>query len=767
MVFVKALEIPKEEMQIQKTLDYLYSLKQKIPESARNIISALDYAIKSYEAAAASWKTGDKKGAFIFQQNAAQSYAFAVSKISGYENDTAGLAVIDATIAGATKLRDEIRKTTQTYLDEDSTPVNMRKPLMQQGIANISLLNQIIDDAQKQKKIVEENGIAVAKDLQKFSHSWGVAFSAVAKSFEAGELAREAMFCERLLGAESKAVEKTFRDAAAAFTRIAENAFNLRSTEKLEQDIKSAFADMADAFSNSDSFLKNRIESMTNQMAYWMIAQVRGVQPEFTPTQIEAAQRNYSMIAIAFFNIEGETRREGAYNLAIRNFRTVRDITGKTGQERIRAEETYKDTRRMLEDYIPAEIQSTKNFNTMMNLTKLVTSFVLPVYGLGLAFHNIYEQYKRMGNVRGIDISLAAAGIVVPGLGKLGKRGKTLAALVGLTAFGAGTVVGVNDLYKSIQAFRQQNPGQELDTNKLIELSAQAAAVLYPLGYPARAAYQGIKEVKPRLRQIVPKVKERIINFYEQEEGAVIISGDAKKSKVTPRIPEIYQEIKTAVDNLKLPGLEEGETLYLLDSGKIPIDIQKKLSADNDIIKIVVNEEAYYVSKKEFPPGFPPAKEFRVTKNFIEVKNVFIIDTSYVIKLIESNAGVYESLKELADIGDVIITRQVLEEVKAHTKQTRQLVKRENVSELFRTINEGIISLEKTELTEELMRELSEKMKKVSDKKNSRVGKGDASIYEIAKIATDLYERVSVFSADQDVVDLLRDLKNIQVQAER
>ncbi|MEK6981968.1 MAG: hypothetical protein AABX38_03480 [Candidatus Micrarchaeota archaeon] len=499
-----------EELAVQKTLTDLRTLRVKVPEPAKAVLSNLDYAIKSYEAAAESWKKGDKKEALIFQQNGAQSYTFAISKIPEYERDMAGMAAVKGTIQSASSLRDEIRKSTQAALNDESTPADVRKSVMQQGIANVALLNQIIEDAQKQMKIVEKDGVEGAKDLQKISPSWSVSLSAVNRSFQLSELAMQARSCERLSGSEAKAVEKELRDAAAAFTKIAENAFNLKSPEKLESDIKTAFDKMASAFSNRDSFLKNRVEGITNQMRYWMVAQVRGTQPEFTPTDVEAAERNYMQISTVFLNIEGQSKREGAYNLAIRNFRTVRDMKGKIGAERERAEESAIATKRMLEDYIPAEIQSTKNFNTMTNLTKLATSFAFAPVGIALAFHGIYEQYERTGSVRGVDVGLAAAGVVVPGLGKLGKSGKTLAAAVGLTAFGVGTAVGVNDLYKSIQAFKQQNPGQELDANKLIELSAQAASVLYPLGHPARAAIGGIKSAAPKLKTIIPKLTEGV-----------------------------------------------------------------------------------------------------------------------------------------------------------------------------------------------------------------------------------------------------------------
>lgn len=150
-------------------------------------------------------------------------------------------------------------------------------------------------------------------------------------------------------------------------------------------------------------------------------------------------------------------------------------------------------------------------------------------------------------------------------------------------------------------------------------------------------------------------------------------------------------------------------------------------------------------------------------------RRVFLLDTCYLRRLISSGHGIYESLKRLSAHGDIIITSQVLGELERQVKFERPRAEAAGIlGELHRAFNEGIAMMERVEVPEEEVERLSGLMASASEKGNSRVGKGEASIFKIAKIIRGLYGSMHVLTQDSDVNVLKRALGfgEMQVAAE-
>ena len=139
-------------------------------------------------------------------------------------------------------------------------------------------------------------------------------------------------------------------------------------------------------------------------------------------------------------------------------------------------------------------------------------------------------------------------------------------------------------------------------------------------------------------------------------------------------------------------------------------------------------------------------------------KKVFVLDTCYLIRLAQSGYGIYRSLEELADKGDVIITEQVFDEFKKHST-------RNEMGELCRAIfHSGIVKKERIEVTAEKQEELSSLMRTLSEKNNSRLGAGDSSIIVLTEILGDLYDRTVILSDDSDVHLLIPRKNGVSVE---
>lgn len=134
---------------------------------------------------------------------------------------------------------------------------------------------------------------------------------------------------------------------------------------------------------------------------------------------------------------------------------------------------------------------------------------------------------------------------------------------------------------------------------------------------------------------------------------------------------------------------------------------------------------------------------------------VFLLDTCYLRRLIESGHGVYESLKRLSAHGDVIITGQVMGELERQMKFERPRNEAAGIlAEFHRAFGEGVVQMERVEVTPEELGALSEKMAGASLKGNRRVGLGEASIFKIADVLRGLYGTIHVLSQDSDVETL-------------
>ncbi|MEM4359610.1 MAG: hypothetical protein QXT45_03705 [Candidatus Bilamarchaeaceae archaeon] len=145
-------------------------------------------------------------------------------------------------------------------------------------------------------------------------------------------------------------------------------------------------------------------------------------------------------------------------------------------------------------------------------------------------------------------------------------------------------------------------------------------------------------------------------------------------------------------------------------------------------------------------------------------KEVFVLDTCYLIRLARSGYGVYTTLKQLSEKGDVIVTRQVVDEFQRNA-QTKRDIKKEDVAELYRAINEGIVSQENIAVSKEEHQELSRRMQEKSHKKNRRLGLGDASIAILTDVLKGLYQKINIISEDSDLFVLLPTSEGVNIRS--
>lgn len=132
---------------------------------------------------------------------------------------------------------------------------------------------------------------------------------------------------------------------------------------------------------------------------------------------------------------------------------------------------------------------------------------------------------------------------------------------------------------------------------------------------------------------------------------------------------------------------------------------------------------------------------------------LFLIDTCYLIELSKSSVGLYNSLKNLSKKGEVIITEEVVMEFQRNA-QTKKDVRKNDVAELYRAINDRIVTKERIWVSQEEHANLSNRMKECSEKHNERLGQADASIIVLADIMKELYSKVLIFSKDKDIETL-------------
>lgn len=151
-----------------------------------------------------------------------------------------------------------------------------------------------------------------------------------------------------------------------------------------------------------------------------------------------------------------------------------------------------------------------------------------------------------------------------------------------------------------------------------------------------------------------------------------------------------------------------------------------------------------------------------------------LLDTCYLRRLAASGYGMYESLKRLRENskGEIIVTSQVMEEFSRQMKSPSRHVPRAEaakpLSELYRASREGILKIENCNISDEEMKRLSRLMESTSDKGNSRLGAGEASLFLVAQKLREALSEVSIVSTDSDVPTLIGALgwKDVSVCAE-
>lgn len=149
---------------------------------------------------------------------------------------------------------------------------------------------------------------------------------------------------------------------------------------------------------------------------------------------------------------------------------------------------------------------------------------------------------------------------------------------------------------------------------------------------------------------------------------------------------------------------------------------------------------------------------------------VFVLDTCYLLSLASSGYGVYQTLSELSAKGDVIITRQVLEEFRRNMVDKSKFQemlwgeRTKSYAELMHAVHESVVLLDNACVSAEDGAALSARMRCRSGKKNSRVGAGEASIALLVEGALlALYEKVIILSKDSDVPNLLLQVENLRI----
>jgi len=150
-------------------------------------------------------------------------------------------------------------------------------------------------------------------------------------------------------------------------------------------------------------------------------------------------------------------------------------------------------------------------------------------------------------------------------------------------------------------------------------------------------------------------------------------------------------------------------------------------------------------------------------KKIIDIEHAFVLDTCYLIRLARSEAGIYNTLKRLSRHGDIIVTEQVVDEFKKNVKSKRDAEK-EDVGELYRAINEGIVMKENVDVSKEKHEELSKSMGELSEVNNRRLGPGDASIVVITDMLKGLYDFITALSTDSDLHVLIPAKKGVSVR---
>lgn len=156
----------------------------------------------------------------------------------------------------------------------------------------------------------------------------------------------------------------------------------------------------------------------------------------------------------------------------------------------------------------------------------------------------------------------------------------------------------------------------------------------------------------------------------------------------------------------------------------------------------------------------------------IEAPKMLVLDTCYFVELFTSKRPLTEMLQELANAegGELFMPKQVLDEIAQQMSDRRRhgknmdgipedalLVPSEKYTELLDAIySRGLVSVIEIDISEALP-SLSEHMRQASAKGNSRVGAGEAGIFELVRIYGEIYgNNVKIYSKDSDVTEIAK-----------
>jgi hypothetical protein len=167
-------------------------------------------------------------------------------------------------------------------------------------------------------------------------------------------------------------------------------------------------------------------------------------------------------------------------------------------------------------------------------------------------------------------------------------------------------------------------------------------------------------------------------------------------------------------------------------------------------VKAVLEREARAAEEQGAPAQPAPATAEQETR-------VFMVDTCYIIRKLESGASLLDTFRRLSQNGEVVIVGQVYEEVMRNLPMFNSRVRAQAIADLGQARGEGLISIENVQLSQSFLDGLSTQMGDLSVKGNRRVGAGEAAMARyVQDVARGLFDRVVVLSEDSDVPLLLR-----------
>lgn len=154
------------------------------------------------------------------------------------------------------------------------------------------------------------------------------------------------------------------------------------------------------------------------------------------------------------------------------------------------------------------------------------------------------------------------------------------------------------------------------------------------------------------------------------------------------------------------------------------------------------------------------------------------IDTCSMLQLVKDRVSIKQKFKSLSTsfegISTVILMNNVIEEFERNLDllEVTEVSKVKNEwAEIKSLIESNLlrnVTIQNVLIAREYVEELSEVMKNNSEKGNSRVGEGEASIFLHIKEYGELFQRVYIYSSDTDVKYLKNGLKleNVEVRTQ-